>query len=487
MNINMLDALLSSNELPVLCVGDLILDCFVQGKVDRISPEAPIPVFHYTQEYKVLGGVGNVIRNLAHLDVPVNLVASIGQDSTAQEIHHLLQELPHLNTTLYSSPYIQTTQKTRFTSNGHQLLRVDKETPDALSSECIENIKKLAFDHIKKSSILILSDYGKGVLNRLLLEPLIQEALRLNIPTIVDPKGRDYYRYKGATLLTPNRHELAHETGLPTETNDECVYAAKKLLEKTEGEGILVTRGAQGMTYVPTQGKAFHIQAKAKEVYDVTGAGDTVVAVLAACIRSKIDISSAVNLANLAGGIVVGKVGTAPINKKELYDALGKETSVSIPSFEKCTTLSNLMELRKLFHAKGLTVGFTNGCFDLLHPGHIHILEEARSLCDFLIVGLNSDDSISRLKGKDRPIQQQDARAKVLSALACVDAIVIFEEDTPYNLINSLKPDLLVKGADYTIDKIVGAKEVLSWGGKVHLVNLIPGQSTTRLVQKKVA
>ncbi len=487
MNKNILDLLFSSKAPSVLCVGDLILDCFVQGKVNRISPEAPIPVFHYTQEYKVLGGVGNVIRNLAHLDVPVNLIASIGQDTAAQEISTLLQELPLLSTSLYSSPYIQTTQKTRFTSNGHQLLRVDKETPDALSPECVENIKKLALDHIKNSCVLLLSDYGKGVLNRLLLEPLIQEAVRLQVPIIVDPKGRDYSRYNGATLLTPNRHELAHETGLPTNTTDECIYAAKKLLEKTEGEGILVTRGAQGMTYVPLYGDIFHISAKAKEVYDVTGAGDTVVAVIAACMRSKIDIRSAVELANLAGGIVVGKIGTAPINKEELYDVLEKNISSPIVSSEKCKTLPSLIELRKLFHKKGLTVGFTNGCFDLLHPGHIHILEEAKSLCDFLVVGLNSDDSISRLKGKDRPIQQQEARAKVLSALACVDAVVIFNEDTPYNLITSLQPDLIVKGADYTIDTVVGAKEVLSWGGKVHLVNLIPGQSTTRLVQKNVA
>ena len=241
------------------------------------------------------------------------------------------------------------------------------------------------------------------------------------------------------------------------------------------------------MTYVPLYGDIFHISAKAKEVYDVTGAGDTVVAVIAACMRSKIDIRSAVELANLAGGIVVGKIGTAPINKEELYDVLEKNISSPIVSSEKCKTLPSLIELRKLFHKKGLTVGFTNGCFDLLHPGHIHILEEAKSLCDFLVVGLNSDDSISRLKGKDRPIQQQGARAKVLSALACVDAVVIFNEDTPYNLITSLQPDLIVKGADYTIDTVVGAKEVLSWGGKVHLVNLIPGQSTTRLVQKNVA
>lgn len=481
---SILKSLTSSKGLPILCVGDLILDSFVQGKVDRISPEAPIPVFHYNQEYKVLGGAGNVIRNLEHLDAPVHLVSSIGQDETAQEVRLLLQELPHVTLSLYSSPYIQTTQKTRFTASGYQLLRVDKETPNALSPECIEALKTLAIQQLKEASVLVLSDYGKGVLAHSLLEPLIQEAAYHKIPVIVDPKGHDYTRYKGATLLTPNRHELSIATNLPTETTEECIEAATKLLETLNIESILVTRGAQGMTYIPKKGEFFHVHAKARDVYDVAGAGDTVVAVLAACLRAQIDIHSSVELANLAGGIVVGKVGTAPVEKKDLMGALEEKPIYSGLTLEKEQSLSDLIEIRKLHHKKGLRVGFTNGCFDLLHPGHIYILEQTKSLCDFLIVGLNSDASIKRLKGETRPIQDQNSRSRVLAALACVDAIVLFEDDTPHQVITSLKPDVLVKGADYTLDQVVGAKEVLSWGGKVHLVDLVPDQSTTRLAQK---
>jgi len=470
----------SSQKTPILCIGDIMLDIFVQGSVSRISPEAPIPVFKYIHEHSLLGGVGNVVRNLEGLEVPSILIGLLGDDDAAQTLEGLIQTSSFIFPEFLKCPHFKTTQKTRFIAGAHQLLRVDKELPEGILPEHSKALEQKILEYLPSSNIIVLSDYSKGVLSKDLLIPLIKEA-RFNKKTIiVDPKGKDYSRYKGSTLLTPNRQELHLATDLPTDTDEECIFAAHKIRKDHDIETVLVTRGGQGMTLV-TQNDAVHFAASNLEVFDVSGAGDTVVAVLSAALNEGVSLEVAVQMANTAGGIVVGKVGTAAIEKQELQDALQHQ---HVLSPQKICSLSQAIDLRIKWQRRGLKVGFTNGCFDLLHPGHLHVLQESKTQCDRLIVGLNKDSSIKNLKGEKRPIQGEDARALILAALEVVDCIILFEEKTPYNLIINLKPDVLIKGADYTVETVVGSSEVMSYGGKVHLVSLIPGQSTTNLVKK---
>ncbi len=466
--------------MPILCVGDIMLDIFVQGSVSRISPEAPIPVFRYIHEQSLLGGVGNVVRNLEALEIPSLLIGLLGDDDAAQTLEAMIQSSHFISPQFLKCPHFKTTQKTRFIAGTHQLLRVDKELPEGILPEHSVTLKKKILEAFPHTSIMILSDYSKGVLSKDLLIPLIQEARSQKKIIIVDPKGKDYSRYKGATILTPNRQELHLATDLPTETHEDCIQAAQKLRRDHDIETILVTRGGQGMTLV-TQTHTHHFPASALEVFDVSGAGDTVVAVLAGALNEGLSLDVAVQMANTAGGIVVGKVGTAAIEKQELQDALHHQNALSP---QKICSLSQALDLRIKWQRRGLKVGFTNGCFDLLHPGHLHVLRESKAQCDRLIVGLNKDASIKNLKGETRPIQGEESRALVLAALEVVDCIVLFEEETPYTLITTLKPDVLVKGADYTVETVVGSSEVIGYGGRVHLVSLIPDQSTSNLVKR---
>ncbi len=470
----------SSPKMPILCVGDIMLDIFVQGSVSRISPEAPIPVFRYIHEQSLLGGVGNVVRNLEGLEIPSLLIGLLGDDDAAETLEAMIQSSPFISPQFLKCPHFKTTQKTRFIAGTHQLLRVDKELPEGILPEHSVTLKKKILEAFPHTNIMILSDYSKGVLSKDLLIPLIQEAHSQKKVIIVDPKGKDYSRYKGATILTPNRQELHLATDLPTETHEECIQAAQKIRRDHDIETVLVTRGGQGMTLV-TQTHTHHFPASALEVFDVSGAGDTVVAVLAGALNEGLSLDVAVQMANTAGGIVVGKVGTAAIEKKELQGALHHQNALSP---QKICSLSQALDLRIKWQRRGLKVGFTNGCFDLLHPGHLHVLRESKAQCDRLIIGLNKDASIKNLKGETRPIQGEESRALVLAALEVVDCIVLFEEETPYTLITTLKPDVLVKGADYTVETVVGSSEVMGYGGRVHLVNLIPDQSTSNLVKK---
>ena len=457
-----------------------MLDIFVQGTVSRISPEAPIPVFRYGHEQSLLGGVGNVVRNLEGLKISSILIGLLGDDEAAQTLETMIQSSPFISPHFLKCPHFKTTQKTRFIAGNHQLLRVDKELPENLLPEHSLTLKEKILKVLPQIEILILSDYSKGVLSKDLLIPLIQEARSQKKIIIVDPKGKDYSRYKGATILTPNRQELHLATDLPTETHEECIQAAQKIRELYDIDTVLVTRGGQGMTLV-SQTLTRHFPASALEVFDVSGAGDTVVAVLAGALNSGLSLETAVQMANTAGGIVVGKVGTAAIEKQELQDALHHG---NMPSSQKICTLSQATDLRIKWQRRGLKVGFTNGCFDLLHPGHLHVLRESKAQCDRLIVGLNKDASIKKLKGETRPIQDEESRALILAALEVVDCIILFGEDTPYTLITTLKPDVLVKGADYTVETVVGSSEVMGYGGRVHLVTLLPDKSTSNLVKK---
>jgi len=330
--------------------------------------------------------------------------------------------------------------------------------------------------------VMVLSDYGKGVLTDTLTARLIALAQAHGVPVVVDPKGADYRRYRGASLVTPNRKELHEATALPTGSDAEVEAAARAVVEGCGIAGVLATRSQDGMTLLDATGAIHHLAAEAREVFDVSGAGDTVVATLAAALAAGLAVADAAALANVAAGIVVGKVGTAAVHAVELENALRHQDLEDAEA--KILPLERAVERAEGWRRRGLSVGFTNGCFDLLHPGHLALLRQARAACDRLIVGLNSDSSVQRLKGPTRPVQSEAARSAVLASLSMVDGVVIFSDDTPLRLIETLRPDVLVKGADYTVETVVGADLVQGWGGKVVLATLEPGQSTTNTIRR---
>lgn len=466
----------------VLCIGDAMLDRFVYGAVERISPEAPIPVLCIERETAMLGGAGNVVRNLVAVGAAPAFVSVVGDDTAGREVTRLVGEHGEIDPCIVVEPGRQTTIKTRFFASHQQLLRADRESrnpvDDAIRDQLLIRVERL----LPKAGVVVLSDYGKGVLAAPVAGELIRRAKAAGKAVIVDPKGTDYTIYAGATLVTPNRKELHEATGMGVDSDEQVVAAARHLIDTCGFEAVLVTRSQDGMTLVHSGGQINHLPAEAREVFDVSGAGDTVVATLAAALASGATLPEAAHLANVAAGIVVGKVGTAVAYADELVAALHHEDLMLGDS--KIVPANAAAELVDRWRRKGLKVGFTNGCFDLLHPGHVSILAQAKAACDKLVVGLNSDASVQRLKGPTRPVQSEASRATVLSSLATVDLVVIFGEDTPLEVIGVLKPDVLVKGADYTIDKVVGADLVQSWGGKVVLAELVDGQSTTNTIKK---
>lgn len=472
---------ISFQDKHILCLGDLLLDRFVYGAVHRISPEAPVPVLKINRDFLTLGGAGNVVRNLSALGCHTTFVGIIGKDEAGQKINGLLSDLPQVNAHLTSEG--RTPVKSRFISNSQQLLRVDDEVVATPSQATIDALKTMIMEQLQKSHVVILSDYGKGSLPLELCQFVIQAARSAGIPTIVDPKGQDYSRYKGATLLTPNEKELSEVSLSPLQSDQDVVQAMAQLKELHHIDAVLVTRGAKGMVLLAPESadEPVHIPAQAREIFDVSGAGDTVIATLSVAISVGHSFEDAARLANIAGGIVVGKVGTAVVGQDELEAAVLKAEPIA-PS--KIMSLEEAKNQTQIWRRHGLTLGFTNGCFDLLHLGHLHSLHECKKKCDRLIVGLNTDSSIKRYKGETRPIQTEMVRSHVLAALEYVDAVILFEDDTPLHLIETLLPDLLFKGADYTIDTVVGADVVQLNGGRVHLIDLKPGYSTTATVEK---
>lgn len=466
----------------VLCVGDVMLDRFVRGTVERISPEAPIPVLHITSETAMLGGAGNVVRNLIALGAKADFVAAIGDDESGREISHQMQELDGASARFVTMVTRPTSIKTRFVAGTQQMLRADKEGKGGLKGVDCDALKAMALDALNHVDVMVLSDYDKGVITPDLAGTLIAAAKEKNIPVIVDPKGTDYSLYQGATLVTPNRKELMEATRLPAGNDEEVVTAAQSLIKAHDLTAVLVTRSQDGMTLVTTDGDITHLDAETQEVFDVSGAGDTVVATIAAGLASGASLAEASALSNAAAGVVVAKAGTAVVYSQELAQALHRQ---DIHGAEiKVLTHEPAEERRNRWKTEGKVVGFTNGCFDLLHPGHIALLQQARAACDRLIVGLNSDASVKRLKGNDRPVQNETSRATVLASLELVDAVVIFDEDTPLDLITTLKPDVLIKGADYKIEEVVGADVVQAYGGKVVLADLKDGHSTTNTIAR---
>jgi len=470
------------SQARILCVGDLMLDRFVYGDVERTSPEAPVPILSIESQSVMLGGVGNVARNLIGIGAHAALLSVVGDDSVGRTLTQLVGEEDRIEPHLLVEPGRPSTEKTRFVAGGQQLLRTDRETRRWIGAHSAENLLRMAADIIPDCDVLVLSDYAKGVLTDDLCQALIKRARAASKPVVVDPKGDNYQCYRGASIITPNRRELGAATGAAVGTENEIVAAGRALIEQLDITALLVTRSQDGMTLISADGRVAHLPAQAREVFDVSGAGDTVVATLASALANGVDLIEAAALANAAASVVVAKSGTAVVYAADILHAVHAGDLTS--SEAKIVPLAAALDAIATWRLEGHKMGFTNGCFDLLHPGHISLLRQGKSNCGRLIVGLNSDASVRRLKGDDRPVQSESARAQVLASLETIDLVIIFGEDTPINMIEAIRPDVLIKGGDYRIEEVVGADFVRKYGGKVLLAETEPGFSTSRTIEK---
>ena len=471
------------SDVNLLCVGDIMLDRYIYGQVDRISPEAPIPVFTTQREERMLGGAGNVVRNLLALGARASFASVIGDDAVGNQLTALVGAEKRLIPTLITERGRISTKKTRYVASSQQLLRSDHETRVGVRPETAAKIIEMVVPELGEYQAVILSDYSKGLLTPSICRAIIDGARAADVPVFVDPKQRDVSLYAGATVLSPNLRELALAAGVDGFADDAAIIdAACKLAAAHRFQYILVTRGEQGMTLVDAAGLIAQLPAAAQQVFDVSGAGDTVIATLAAAYAAGATMASAATLANLAGGIVVGRLGTAVVYRTDLTAALYTHRALALQ--QKILPVETACDMLVNWRRDGLTVGFTNGCFDIMHAGHISLLTDAKARCDKLIVAINTDDSVRALKGPTRPINAEMDRAQVLAALAVVDAVVLFNEDTPLELLIALKPDLLMKGADYALADVVGRGLVESYGGRVELLPLKDGYSTTGIIRK---
>jgi D-beta-D-heptose 7-phosphate kinase/D-beta-D-heptose 1-phosphate adenosyltransferase len=466
----------------VLVIGDVILDRYVAGNVQRLSPEAPIPVLRPASSRSTLGGAANVALNVAALGGQAVLVGVVGTDDTGMALEQLVATTPGIEAALVRAPGRPTTAKTRFMSGPYQLLRLDEETTDPVDGTTATALLARIQVALENADIVVLSDYAKGVLCDRVLTATLKLAAERGRIVIADPKRADFSAYRGATILTPNEHEVRIATHIAAEHDTEADRAGRAALEMTEGEAVLVTRSAKGMTLARRGCPALHLPTRAREVADVSGAGDTVVAALAVALSAGACLPEAAMLANATAGISVAKQGTATVTQQELLDILHLRDLVATD--RKVVALEEAVSRVAAWHAAGLRVGFANGCFDLIHPGHVRLLSEARAACDRLVVALNTDASVKRLKGPTRPVQNETSRATVMASLAPVDLVTLFDEDTPLELITLLRPDVLVKGSDYTVSQVVGADLVQGWGGRVLLVGLQEGHSTTGTIRR---
>ena len=460
----------------ILVVGDLMIDHYLWGSCERISPEAPVQVVDIAKETTVLGGAGNVINNLVALGANVGVSSVIGDDANGVELIEMLSSIGVDTTNIITQKERKTSKKSRVIAVSQQILRYDKESKENIIDASCEKIINSLESVISSYDMVILSDYGKGVLTDELCEGIIKLSTKNGVKVLVDPKGSDFSKYKGAYLLTPNKKEAILATGIEIDSKESLKEALLKLKKECELGISLITLSEDGIATYNDEMKIF--PTVAKEVFDVTGAGDTVIASIAYALSAGKNIEETSAFANLAAGVVVGKIGSATVtlNEIEEYEAsLHKSTSdAHIKSFE------DINSIVKRCRDNGKKVVFTNGCFDILHVGHVKYLQEAKSFGDILVVGLNSDESVSRLKGPTRPVNTADDRAYLLAALEAVDYVVPFEEDTPYELIKMIKPDVLVKGGDYEGKKVVGTE----FAGKLKLVDFVDGKSTTKTIQK---
>jgi D-beta-D-heptose 7-phosphate kinase/D-beta-D-heptose 1-phosphate adenosyltransferase len=467
----------------VLVVGDLMLDRYLTGDVGRISPEAPVPVLKLGRERVVVGGAANVARNLVGLGLRVSVAGVCGDDVEGRTLLGLLDAADVECGAVLTDTGRPTTTKTRILGNGQQMLRIDGEDTAPLAQWRADELVQVASTALDDAAVLVLSDYAKGVLAGDVCAQLIQAARERAIPVLVDPKGRDFTRYRGATLLTPNRAELALALGTDTADLAGLLAEAARLRQKLDLAQLVVTLGELGMALLHQGADApIRVPAVAREVFDVSGAGDTVIATIAAGVAAGLDPVDTAHLANLAAGVVVARRGTAAIGADELAAAIAGEAALEQAA--KVRSLDAMRAQVDQWRDAGDRVVFTNGCFDLLHVGHVTYLERARRQGQRLVVGLNTDRSVRALKGAGRPVIGEQDRARMLAALAVVDGVVLFDAATPIELIRALRPDVLAKGADYREDEVVGAREVKGWGGQVVLVPLVADRSTSAIVQR---
>ena len=469
----------------VLCIGDLMLDEFVYGEVSRISPEAPAPVIAVQRSESNIGGAGNVARNIAALGARCIFAGLVGEDEAGTKLKAQLVQESLIESVLVCDPSRPTTRKVRFVSEhfSTHMLRADWELAQPASAEIEQRLIDAVLPLLPRADIVLLSDYAKGVLTARVIRNVIDAARKLGKPVIVDPKSANFAIYRGATLLTPNRKEFAEATRSRADTVKSIADAAQDAMRLSDCEAMLVTQSEHGMTLVPRHGEAIHLPAHPVKIRDVSGAGDTVAAVLAVTLAAGADWETALRMANAAAAVAVGKKGTATVTSAELRQRILPHAFLAAE--EKIVATGGDLDAHLLdWRKQGLRIGFTNGCFDILHPGHVKVLTVARAACDRLIVGLNSDASVKRLKGEGRPVQDQRARSEVLAALEAVDLVAIFEDDTPIKLITQIRPSVLVKGGDYTREQIVGHEIVEAGGGEVLLVDVLPGFSTTSLANR---
>jgi len=469
----------------VLCVGDLMLDEFVYGEVSRISPEAPAPVIAVQRSETNIGGAGNVARNITSLGARCIFVGLIGDDDAGAQLRSALAREALIESVLVCDSTRPTTRKVRFVSEhfSTHMLRADWELAQPATADIEQKLIDAILPQLARADIVLLSDYAKGVLTARVIRNVIDAARKLGKRVIVDPKSVNFALYRGATLLTPNRKEFAEATRSRADSEKAIADAAPDAMQLADCEAILVTQSEHGMTLVPRKGEIVHVPAHPVKVRDVSGAGDTVAAALAVVLATGAGWETALRTANAAAAVAVGKKGTASVTAAELRRRILPHAFLAAE--EKIVADGGELDARLAdWRRQGLRVGFTNGCFDILHPGHVKVLTAARGACDRLIVGLNSDASVRRLKGEGRPVQDERARAEVLAALEAVDLVVIFEQDTPIELIAAIKPSVLVKGGDYTREQVVGREIVEAQGGEVLLIEVLPGFSTTSLVDR---
>ncbi len=471
------------NGVGVLVAGDVMVDKYVWGEVDRISPEAPVPVVRATLSDEKPGGAANVAMNLAGLGARVTLVGFAGGDAEQGTLESLVAKAG-IKPSLVTVARVPTTTKLRILCGHQQMMRLDSEAAPAFSESDYRDLLDRAVAALPDVAVVVLSDYAKGVLSEAGCRTIIGKARELGIPVLVDPKNRSFSRYRGATTICPNLKELATATGEPFTELDRVFASAQAHLPALEMDFMTVTLGEKGIAVLRRDTRLL-VPAVVRQVYDVSGAGDTVIAVLAVAMACGVPIETSVQLANIAAGIVVSKIGTVPIQREELLGALSQEIVLHMD--EKVLALDRLRARMAAWRSVGHRLVFTNGCFDILHIGHIRLLEEARRRGDRLIVALNSDASVRRLKGPSRPIVAESERARILAALSSVDAVIVFDENTPLHLIEAIRPDVLVKGSDYTEESVVGAREVRAWGGRVELIPLVEGVSTSRVIAKSTA
>jgi D-beta-D-heptose 7-phosphate kinase/D-beta-D-heptose 1-phosphate adenosyltransferase len=472
----------TNSKKTILVIGDVMLDRYLTGNVNRISPEAPVPVVLLKQSEDRAGGAANVAANLSGLGLKTQIIGCFGEDATGLILKKIIADSGIGIDNVIFSKSRPTVSKTRVMSGNQQIVRIDDESAVAFNADenkqLLNSITK-ALD--TKPAMVILSDYAKGVLSDASCKSIIDHCKKLSIPVIADPKGRDYSKYKGAYTLTPNKKETAEACGVDINETEALLNAAEKLKNSLDLDFLAVTRGEEGISLIDNK-QIQHIPATAKKVFDVSGAGDTVIATLAAGLVHGLNPHDALQLSNIAAGIVVGKVGTVPVTQAELLKTLVSEDGQS--QADKICDRAQLAELVSRWKASHQKIVFTNGCFDLLHAGHVTYLEAAKKTGDKLILGLNTDRSVRALKGPTRPVVHEGDRARVLAALASVDAVILFDDDTPLLLIDAIRPDVIVKGDDYTEEQVVGGTEVKSWGGSVKLIPLVQGRSTSNIIKK---